>query len=194
MIYTAEHLNFLKDNCKLSRITLTELFNKKFSTNQSISSIANICKRHRFLRDKKDWRFNIGNIPHNKGTKGISKPNSGSFKRGNQPHNTQPIGSECIVKDGYIKIKIAEPNKWIFKHRLIWEREKGPIPDGYCVSFLDCNPQNCDISNLILISKSENLIFNKSGFSYYPVELTQTLRIISKLSVESQKAIRKLGK
>lgn len=184
MNYTNEQLDFLKKNSGLSRYELTTLFNIKFNLNKSVTAIAGTCKRNKFLRNKKDWYFKKGHIPVNKGKVGLQRGNNSSFKKGNIPHNYLPVGSECLTtKDQYLKVKVGEPNKWKLKHRLVWEAKNGPIPKGYCIIFLDGNRQNCDITNLKLISKAENVHFNKSGFSEYPSELKPTLRHISKLTV-----------
>lgn len=79
------------------------------------------------------------------------------FKKGQQAHNHKPIGYEFLRDDGYIEIKIAEPNKWVLKHNYIWEKEYGKIPKGYSVIFLDQNKNNFDLDNLKLI-KRENML------------------------------------
>ena len=35
------------------------------------------------------------------------------FHKGLVPHNTRPVGSEGIDKDGYIRVKVAQPSKWM---------------------------------------------------------------------------------
>lgn len=85
------------------------------------------------------------------------------FKKGIVPHNWLPIGSERITIDGYIEIKVRDLNKgkstenYELKHRWIFEKEHGLIPDNMNIIFKDNNRQNCNIENLELISKSENL-------------------------------------
>ena len=70
-----------------------------------------------------------------------------------------PVGSLREDK-GYIYVKIAEPNVWIEKHRLIYESMYGNIPTGHKVIFADKNKRNFDPDNLILVSNSEALIMN----------------------------------
>ena len=43
------------------------------------------------------------------------------FAKGNVPPNHRPVGSERISKDGYIEVKVAEPNKWRLKQRVVYE-------------------------------------------------------------------------
>jgi hypothetical protein len=98
----------------------------------------------------------------------IDKSKAGRFKKGQDPHNTVVMGSERISGDGYIEIKIrhlktglkAEKN-FESKHRFIYEREHGPIPKDSIIQFVDGNKRNFDISNLKMITQSENLLQNK---------------------------------
>ena len=88
------------------------------------------------------------------------------FKKGNIPANHRPIGSERITVDGIVEIKIAEPNKWKAKARVIYEKEFGTIPKGYIIIYLDGNKQNLEPNNLKAISRKENLIMNHSKLRY----------------------------
>lgn len=133
--------------------------------------------------------YKKGNIPINKGTKGMFNVggNKTSFKKGNIPHNHRPVGSERINVDGYSEIKIKEPNKWILKHRYIYEQHYGKIPDGYNVMFADKNRQNFDIDNLILVSKHEDLIMNNKKLIYEDKELTKTGHLVAKVIAKTTK-------
>ena len=46
-------------------------------------------------------------------------------------------GTEVMTTDGYLKIKIAEPNVWRFKHIIEWEKYHGEVPEGMLISFKD---------------------------------------------------------
>lgn len=99
------------------------------------------------------------------------------FKKGNVPHNHREVGSERINVDGYIEVKVAEPGKWMVKHRIIWEQHNGPIPPGYNVQFKNHNPLDCRIDNLYLISKSEQMRTENSLIARYPKELQDVIRL-----------------
>lgn len=47
------------------------------------------------------------------------------FRKGNIPANHKPIGYERINADGYIEVKVAEPNKFRLKHRWFGKRISG---------------------------------------------------------------------
>lgn len=126
-------------------------------------------------------RFKKGSIPPNKGKKMspevYEKVKETMFKKGNSPVNHREVGSERINVDGYIEIKVAEPNRWKLKHRIIWEQVYGEIPKGYNVQFKNQNPKDCRIDNLYLISKSEQMRNENSLMARYPKELRDVIRL-----------------
>ena len=141
-----EEQNYLKQIYKGRYVKdVTTMINEKFNANHSLSEIENY-KRTRGLRSGIDSKFKKGNVPYNAGTKGVSKANRGSFKKGNRPSNYQPVGSES-KKRGYWMVKVADPNVWEMKNRLLWEEHYGEIPEGYVVTFLDGNLKNFDLNN-----------------------------------------------
>ena len=145
-IYKIQQLKFLEEKTKeYSLNELVILFNKKFDVNLSKTTIASTLKRNDF-KSGRTGRFEKGNMPFNKGTKGICKANITSFKKGNIPHQYKPIGSTVIDVDGYTKVKIGDPNKWIYKHRMIFEDINGPISKGKVLIFTDGNKDNFDIN------------------------------------------------
>ena len=125
------------------------------------------------------YRFKKGSVPPNKGTKGVSKPNSGSFKKGIKAHNKRPIGSERINVYGYIEIKIEEPKKWNLKHRVVWEKHNGPIPKNYNVQFINGNKQDVRIENLRLVSYEENM--RENSIYNYPPDLVKVMKLNGQL-------------
>ena len=59
---------------------------------------------------------------------------------------------------GYVTVAICINGKKHLKkaHRMVYEAWRGEIPGGLCVDHLDFNRRNNNISNLQLLSKSEN--------------------------------------
>ena len=126
-------------------------------------------------------RFKKGSVPPNKGKKMspevYEKVKETMFKKGNSPVNHREVGSERINVDGYIETKVAEPNVWRLKHRIIWEQHNGVIPAGYNVQFKNRNTQDCRIENLYIISKSEQMRTENSLVARYPKEVQEVIRL-----------------
>ena len=109
------------------------------------------------------------------------------FKKGNVPKNYRPIGSERITKDGYIEIKVKDPNEWQLKHRVLWENQHGKIPENHILIFLDGNRLNCSIENLKLVSRSELLILNRRKLLTDDADINNTAAILAKVIDMSNK-------
>jgi hypothetical protein len=126
-------------------------------------------------------RFPKGNIPANKGKKmspeQYAKCAGTMFKKGHICRNHRVVGSERVNVDGYIEIKVAEPNKWMLKHRVIWEQVYGKIPKGHNVQFKNHNPLDCRIENLYLISREEQMAKENSFYAKYPKELQEIIHL-----------------
>ncbi|MGZ8164112.1 MAG: HNH endonuclease signature motif containing protein [Methylobacter sp.] len=180
--YTEEMLAFLQENRKkMTGTALTSAFNQRFKTDKKTASIASVC-------NKSGWhsaisgRFSKGFKPHNYGTQGISKPNSGSFKSGQTSPTKCPVGSERINgTNGYIMIKTADPDKWRQKHYVVWESFNGPVPKGFIIRFNDGVKTNCDTANLELTRRQEHLRINNLGYTTAPDELKPVIKALAKV-------------
>lgn len=176
VVFPPEKAEWIKSNRYGHTLAdFTVLFNKHFHCNYKASQINSFCGAHHILSGF-DGRFKKGNIPPNKGKKGQCALGCKKtwFEKGHVPVNTVPVGTETVTKDGYIRIKIAEPNKWELKHRIIWEKYHGPLAHGDAIIFLDGNNQNCDINNLRLVTRSELAVLNtRRRIQYGDPELNQ---------------------
>lgn len=110
-------------------------------------------------------QFKKGMIPWNKGMKGLplkGKMKDSQFRPGNQPANWRPVGSTRVNVEGYIEIKVAEGmHQYRLLHREIWKQLNGRYPPkGSALIFIDGNRQNCDISNLKLVTRKELMLMN----------------------------------
>lgn len=172
---------------------MAEMLNDRFSTAYTASQIKGYYANHK-LNSGLTGRFEKGIIPHNKGKKMspdiYEKCKGTMFKKGNVPSNHREVGSERITKDGYIEVKIAEPNKWRLKHLVAWEEVNGPLPKGHTVLFLDGNKLNTDISNLLLMTRSELLIMNRHGFKGLDPETMTTAANLARLIDTTNKKCR----
>ena len=184
MKYTDEMKQFILDNYKgRYNQELADLFNQKLNTNITSRTIKSY-KANNKLNSGLTGKFRKGQTPHNKGKKMpkevYEKVKHTMFAKGNVPPNHRPVGSERISKDGYIEVKVAEPNKWRLKQRVVYEETKGKIPEGCPIIFLDGNKRNFDIDNLRCITRSELLYLNCNGLNNSN-EITETGILMARL-------------
>lgn len=210
-VYTPEMHRFIADNVKGTKNKdLAAAVNRKFGTNITDTAIASYKYHHGlssgmkfedFQRKKGDppnrTSFKKGHVSHNKGKKGWCPSGCEKtwFQKGHTPKNHKPVGSERIdAKDGYVLIKVAEPNKYRLKHRVIWEEAYGPIPEGHNIIFRDGNRLNVSLDNLKMVTKQEMLIMNRRGLFNTDPELTDTGHNIAKLIMGTVQAKKRLEK
>lgn len=178
--YTEEQQVFIKEHVQ-GRTTeeLTDLVNERFGINLSISQIRAYKKNNKLLSGV-DAKFKKGRTSHNKGKSGGGwKPTE--FKKGHRPYNYMPVGSERVNGDGYVDIKIADPNKWRAKHLIVWEAANGLVPKGYVILFGDQNRRNFDLDNLLLVSKKQMLTLNRRRLIQRDTELTRSAILVTDL-------------
>ena len=159
---------------------IQELMSKAYGLNLTLDQVKGAIGRYK-LNTGFTGQFKKGQAPANKGMKGVGGWEPTQFKKGNKPHNYVPVGSERINGDGYLDIKIADPNKWRGKHILVWEEHNGPVPKGYAVIFGDGNRSNFDSNNLIIVSRQQLLILNRNKLIQKDADLTRTGVIIADL-------------
>ena len=83
--------------------------------------------------------------------------------RGEKHWRHRPVGS-FQEKKGYIRIKVAEPNKWMQYQRYIWEQNHpGQSAEGKTVIFMDGNTRNFDPSNLECVERGELSVMAELG-------------------------------
>lgn len=179
---------------------IADEFNRVFDGNLTVDQVRNFVRNNK-LNTGRTGRFEKGHIPANKGrrmSEGVYKKAAPTmFKEGHLPANTLPVGTEKVLADGYIWVKINDVPKakksvnWRQKHRIVWEKHNGAIPDGCIVTFLDGDKTNCNIENLAVITKDENARMNQNGLYTKDKELTQTGIAVAKLICKRAKRKRK---
>lgn len=115
-------------------------------------------------------RFKPGIAVWNKGTKGVMKPNSGSFTKGMECATKLPIGSVTIRTDhdtGVQRawVKVAENGDsydWKLRAVVTWGLFNGEISNGMVVHHKDRNTLNDEISNLELQDRATHLMEHRS--------------------------------
>ena len=187
--YTEEHLNFLREEYPKKILPeLTRAFNQRFGLNKSVDNIHSLVKRKK-IRSGRSGCFEKGIRPWNTGTVGVCKPNSGSFQKGQTPKNFKAAGYERVNVEGYIEIKVDEPNpytpaetRYRYKHVRIWEEAYGEVPEGHVLRFKDGNKLNTDLANIELVTQNENLQLNRLGYQDCPEEFKPTIKKVAQLT------------
>lgn len=161
--YSERELAWIKSNCTLPRKQRYQEFIALFGRDDiSIDNLNALCKRKRWLTGR-TGRIEPGSTPPNKGKKIPFNPNSAKtqFKKGHRPHNTKYPGHERINTQGYVEISIAQENphtgaktRYVFKHRYLWEKLHGPVPEGKALKCLDGNKANTEPANWKLIDRA----------------------------------------
>lgn len=140
------------------------LFVEEFGRSEiSFDNLKALCSRKGW-KTGRDGRLRKGNIPPNKGKKGMpSHPGSiaTQFKPGHAGTRVSPMWSERVdSKDPYVYIKVPIKNPhtgalghFVHKHRWLWEQQNGPIPAGQVLKCRTSDKANCDPSNWCLVPR-----------------------------------------
>jgi hypothetical protein len=147
------------------------------------------------------YRFKKGSIPYNKGKKQtdfmtpeqIEKSESTRFKKGHKPHNYRPVGSERWT-DGYLYVKVADPNVWKQKHVLLWEDIHGKLPKNQILVFVDGDSTNIHLDNLMLVTRFEHARRNYHHLQKYPKDIQEATLAIANLKRTINKTLQENGK
>lgn len=107
-------------------------------------------------------QFNSSRPAWNKGMKGIHLSPHSEFKKGRISETKVTVGSVALrlrLREGYQRafVKIAEPNKWRERAKVVWEEANGPLVYGCVIHHIDHNPINDAIENLQMLTKSEHM-------------------------------------
>jgi hypothetical protein len=128
-------------------------------------------------------RFLPGHAPANKGLRrpgwAPGRMAQTQFQPGNKPHTWKPIGTTRYSKEGYLQRKVSDtgypPRDWVGEHILMWQKERGPVPKGFAVSFRDGDKSHLALDNFELISRCE--LMRRNTIHRFPPELSDAIRL-----------------
>ena len=199
--YSDAELFWIQDNSKRPRreahTEFVELWNRP---DVSLSNFNALCKRNGWMTGRTGC-FAKGQAAHNKGKKMPFNPNSArtQFKKGQRPHTWRGAGHERVdKKDGYVIMIVDEPNphtgastRPVLKHRYLWEKLNGPVPEGHRLKCLDGDKTNTDPSNWEAIPAAMAPRLNGRfgrGYDHAPAELKPTIMLTAKLEHAAREA------
>ena len=196
---------FIRDNSwGVSSKDMAQMCNEKFGTNWTQTGMKQFRQRHGIKSGVTGW-YQKGHEP---GTKGktieeicghdeekLARVRATQFKKGQRPQNELPVGSIVVNSEGY-KIRKKQMDgtlweRWEFLHRAVWREHYGEIPEGMMIIFKDNNRLNCDISNLMMITKNENAVMNKLKLRSQDPDLTETGVNLAKLKLAAKEKRKK---
>lgn len=193
--YTEEKLDFLRKFAYgHSYKEITDAINEEFGLSLGESQIRACLKNHK-IQTGRTGRFEKGHVPANKGKHPptVGRMAETQFKKGNIPQNHKPVGTVSVrhnYKRGatYVYEKVAEPNAWRMKHILEWEKHNGPVPKGKAIIFADGDTTNTDISNLVMVDRSQLAVMNRWNLKGSGKELMETAANTAMLKISIAKA------
>jgi hypothetical protein len=125
---------------------------------------------------KKRSHFKKGAKSHNKGRpqheymspEAIEKTICTRFKQGQLPHNTRAdrvvtIRNNKGVLSKWIRIGLG---KWQQLHHYNWKKGGNELEKGFVLAFKDFDPLNCETSNLIPLTRAQNLERNRTRINH----------------------------
>lgn len=83
------------------------------------------------------------------------------FKKGQAAHNRVPVGTERVRTFRGVQrawVKVAEPNVWRERAKLVWEEHNGPIPRGRTIHHRDRDTLNDAPDNLQALTRREHAL------------------------------------
>lgn len=176
---------------------LADEFGQAFGCTVTPKQVRSALRNHKIRQTERSGRFVKGQVSWNKGVKGYMGANATSFRKGNMPHNHQPLWSERVDKNNYIEMSVPErnpytgfPTKYKHKHLWLWEQEHGPKPAGHAVTFADGDNRNFSSENLVLVTRAELLAMNLHGYKGAPAELKPSIMALSKVEVAAKIRLR----
>lgn len=179
--WTKEELEFLRDVYPYyENKEISKMVKEKFGFEVTDKQLGNARKNNDLPKKviPNSGCYRKGDEPWNKG-KGMSdevreKVKGSWFKKGDIPKNHKPVGSTRIDTDGYKLIKIAEPNKWALYHRYLYEKTHGiKLAKNEAVIFADGDRSNFDIDNLVKVNRKNLLYLNNNNLIFDDPDLTK---------------------
>jgi len=177
-LLTEEQMAFVEREYQdISRDDLLERLNAKYDLSLTINQLIAFLKNNK-ITSGRTGRFEKGHKPApNARPKG---PNKTSFSKGHTPHNALPIGTERN-NYGYVEVKVAEPNTWEAKQRLVYKEFVGDLKESDVVRFVDGDRMNFSPDNLVKVSRAQHAYLSRIGYLSQPQLLRPTILAVSHL-------------
>lgn len=189
-LWTKEQIEFIRNNSKgLFIKEIRDKLNAEYGINVTDRSVSMVMYRNGIKNRMQgaSTRFKKGNEPWIKGKKGVffggENAKKTQFKKGGIPGTYRPVGSER-VQEGWVRIKVADPNVWKKKHTHVWEQEHGEVPDGMMIRFRDNNHHNITLDNMFLTTTSAALSVSVGKRGHNDPNINYTTHMLAELEMK----------
>lgn len=178
--YSQEELDWIQARSNWTRAQLHDAFCAEFDRSDvSYINLRHLCQRRGWFTGR-----------HGGG--------GGRFKAGQDHKLWRGLGHEKLDRDGYVTIIVDVPNPLngscvsrVLKHRYLWEKEFGPVPEGCRLKCRDGNKLNTGTENWFVVPLALLGSLNKRKYNSAPDQLKPTIIAISKLEVAFRERARK---
>ena len=174
--FTEEQREFLKENySKYNNRELHRIFNEKFNETRTMRSI-------------KQFGFYYGLQ--------VDEDVKQTYRRANLDQESCP---KATREAGAVRVECGRPlmkdqnGKWSTMAKVVWEKEHGPVPEGYIVTTLNNDPFDCRPENIVMISQHCHGYLSKFNLRSTDPEITKTGIMLGELieAVKNQKKEKK---
>ena len=170
-------------------------FQERFGITLTEGQIGNFKHKYGVKSGTHGGRFPKGQPALNKGKKmspeQYKKCSGTMFRKGHRPQNHREVGSERINVDGYIEIKVEEPNKWRLKQRVMYEKYHNvKLTRNEAIVFLDGNKLNLAEDNLFCLTRAELARYNQNRIRGVDSETGLGAVLLAKLSTRLRRSIK----
>lgn len=200
--YEEKHFSYLRENVHLSSWEdLAVMFNAHFGTSISYKALRQAANKRKINRPIEARHFKKGATPWNKGVKGYMGANVTSFRKGEQPINTMPLGTERKMnREGLVEVKVrmngTHSEMWKYRSHLVLQEAGISVPRGYVAFHKNGIPDDDRLENLEVVSRGVLARIGHCSKAYgvpykqLPPELQEVVLAKAKLTVK-YKALQK---
>lgn len=147
----------------------------------------NVGSAHRFPKGHEPWNAGM------KGWQAGGRSKATQFKRGGHSARWDPevycVGSLRINTDGGLDIKVKEGLRaWEPLARYVWRTERGPIPKGSVIRFVNGDTHDTRASNLRLGSRAD--LMRENTLHRYPKDIARLIQLRGALNRQINKRTR----
>ena len=191
---------YIRDNSwGVSSAEMAQRVKERFGYEMTPTCMKQFRQRNHIKSGETGW-FLKGHPPATKGmtleqickgdTEKLARIRATQFKKGHTPLNQLPVGAVTVVNGYKLRKKQmtgGQWERWEMLHRAIWEEHNGPIPEDSVVVFKDGDPLNCELENLMLVTRAQHAVMVHKGYRSADPDITETGAALAALEIAVNK-------